>query len=141
MDKKFYLLFILSLFGLLFSGYMSSVKFFTQTCVFNEPCPYFFGFPACYFGFIIFLSLFIFSSLLLFKKIHKRKGLKFIMLISFVGIIFSGYFTLFEIPVLVDKGIRAYVFGLPTCALGLIFYILIYCTAIISYRKQHLKLP
>ena len=60
--------FILSLLGVLFSGYLSGIKFFTSTCAFNESCPIFLGLPACYFGFALFLILFITSLMLLMAR-------------------------------------------------------------------------
>lgn len=133
-DKKIVSLFILSIAGLLFSGYLSGVKFFTSTCVFNESCPYFLGYPACYFGFALFLLITIFSSLLLFSRIEKRKGLQGVGIISFLGILFAGYFTLGELPLLFADGFKAYVFGLPTCALGFLFFVVIFVLSI--YKNQ-----
>ena len=37
---------LLTLSGVLFSGYMSSIRFFSDQCAFNEPCPYFLGYPG-----------------------------------------------------------------------------------------------
>lgn len=128
-DTKVLTLFGLGVAGLLFSGYLSGVKFFTETCAFGEGCPYFLGYPACYFGFAMFLAITIFAYLLLFSKIEKRKGLKSLLGVSLLGILFAGYFTLLELPLLFEKGLSAYVLGLPTCALGLIFYVLVFATA------------
>jgi hypothetical protein len=125
-DKKIVALFILSLAGLLFSGYLSGVKFFTETCAFSEPCPYFLGLPACYFGFGMFLLITIFSSLLFFSKINKKTGLDGVSMVSFLGILFAGYFTIKEIPILFNEGLSAYILGLPTCALGFLFFCLIF---------------
>src|SRR3989338_6289056 len=125
-DKISITLFVLSIAGLLFSGYLSGVKFFSSTCAFNEPCPYFLGYPACYFGFAMFLLITIFSSLLLFSKIEKKKNLVGICTMSLLGMLFAGYFTLPEIPILAREGFGAYMLGLPTCSMGFIFYTLIF---------------
>lgn len=130
-------LLLLSLAGLLFSGYMSFYKLFTDICAFGETCPYFFGIPACYIGFILFLSLFIMSLLLFFNKLPKRIGLLSMSIDSFLGIIFAGFYTTKELPLLFEKGLGAYVFGLPTCALGMIFFIMVFVFAI--YYLIHLK--
>ena len=134
-DIKLFFLFVLGLSGLMFSGYMSGIKLFTNTCAFNEPCPYFFGFPACYLGFGLFLTLFIIATALVLGNIGIKKGIKFILLFSSLGIIYAGYFSLIEIPAFFDLGFRAYVFGLPTCALGLIFFLLIYIVGYIKFRQ------
>ena len=117
---------ILSLAGVLFSGYMSSIKFFTQTCAFNEPCPIFLGLPACYFGFFLFIFLALFSALVFFKRMNDFTGLRVVLTVSLVGIIFSGSFSMQELPKLFSQGIRAYALGLPTCTLGLLFFIIIF---------------
>ena len=118
-------LFLLSIGGLLFSGYMSSVKFFTQACAFNEPCPLFLGLPACYFGFALFVVLGIVSGLVFFEHMEQIQGLRIIASASSLGILFSGSFSVRELPVLFSQGFGAYALGLPTCTLGLLFYLII----------------
>lgn len=124
-EKNVIALFVLSVAGLLFSGYLSGVKFFTETCAFNESCPYFLGYPACYFGFALFIALTVVSFQVITSRIYDRKGFKWMEVIGILGVLFAGYFTFKEIPELLESGVRAYVLGLPTCALGLIFYVLI----------------
>ena len=122
-------MFYLGLAGLLFSGYLSSIKIFTSTCAFNEPCPYFLGYPSCFFGFGMFLIIFISATLGLMKKISNREMSKAIAWISFLGILFAGYFTIPEIGTLLS-GSSNYSLGLPTCAYGLVFYIIIFILAV-----------
>lgn len=118
-------LLVLTTMGLLFSGYLSGVKFFTETCAFKESCPYFLGYPACYYGFAMFLTMTILAVLLSSSRLPERKGLSYITMVASLGILFAGYFTFRELPKLFAEGLTAYVLGLPTCALGLIFYIII----------------
>lgn len=117
-------LFGLTIAGVLFSGYMSGVKFFSKTCAFGETCPYFFGIPACYIGFILFLILAILAGLLVFGD-KNRKTLKNMTLVSLLGVLFAGYYTILELPLLFSEGLSAYMLVLPTCALGLIFFVII----------------
>jgi uncharacterized membrane protein len=137
-DKKIIWLFVLSVMGVAFSGYLSGVKLFTKTCAFNESCPYFWGYPACYFGFGLFFTLFVVSSLLFAQKIENKNGLISMSFVSFLGVLFAGYFTLKEIPILLRDGLSAYLFGLPTCALGLVFFIVIFITSLIGASKKDL---
>lgn len=116
---------ILSIAGLIFAGYLSSVKFFSGSCALGEGCPYFLGYPACYFGFTMYLLLTIFALILVFGK-DSSIAIRPIKLVSFLGILFAGSFTLGELPLLFDKGFDAFALGLPTCALGLIFYVAIF---------------
>lgn len=125
------IIFILTLGGTLFSGYLSATKLFTQTCAFNESCPIFLGYPACYFGFGLFLLLFLFSISSFIKK-YKISRIKTVLkIISFVGIIFSGYFTVSEIL----AGFKTTFFGLSTCAYGFIFFILIFIITFIKLKN------
>jgi len=124
-------IFVISLLGLLFSGFLSLYKIFNKSCAFGESCPSFLGYPACYFGFAMYLMLAILSYLLLGRS--EKLALKGIIMVSLMGIFFAGYFTLNELPVLFEKGFSAYFFGLPTCALGLIFYFLIFVFSVKLY--------
>ncbi|OGH07197.1 MAG: hypothetical protein A2171_02120 [Candidatus Levybacteria bacterium RBG_13_35_9] len=128
---------LFSIAGLLFAGYLSSYKLLNNACALNESCPYFLGYPACYFGFAMYLAITIFASLLVFKKIKEQFALNAILTVSFLGILFAGYYTVGELPLLFANGLSAYVLVLPTCALGLIFYIAIF--SLTFYNKLHQK--
>ena len=128
------LILIISVSGLLFSGYLSFYKLFSDTCAFGESCPLFLGLPACYLGFAMYVLLTVLSAGWFLKKVGEKSALKLIIAISFLGILFAGYFTLGELPLLFENGFSAYFFGLPTCALGLIFYILIF---VLGLKNKH----
>lgn len=114
-------LLVTSLAGIAFSGYQSAVKFFSQTCALNE-CPYFWGYPACYFGFGLFLTLGLLASFAVMSRPVSRTALWGVLLVSALGILFAGRFTILELPVLFARGFGAYVLGLPTCAWGLLMF-------------------
>jgi uncharacterized membrane protein len=135
-DPKAIALFVMSFGGVLFSGYLSGVKFFTDTCAFNESCPYFLGYPACYYGFALFAALGILSYLLVTNRMDYGKGLFRVRAVALVGIIFAGYFTFREIRVWLDDGFAAYVLGLPTCALGFIFFLAIFLISAVARRRK-----
>jgi hypothetical protein len=59
---------------------------------------------------------------------------KIVTTISSLGIIFAGYFTIPEIWKLLSGEHTGYTLGLPTCAYGLVFYIIIFIFSI-----RHLK--
>ncbi len=74
----------LALAGTLFAGYLSFMKLLTSTCAFNESCPYFLGYPACWYGFGMFLIMLVLSIIGLYKK-NKRETLRrSIIFVSFV---------------------------------------------------------
>lgn len=128
---------LLSFSGLLFAGYLSFYKIFNNACALNETCPYFLGFPACYYGFAMYLALTLLSLALTIKTLKEKLALNLILLVSALGILFAGYYTLGELPVLFSKGLGAYVLVLPTCALGLIFYVLIFGATL--FKKSKIK--
>lgn len=128
-------LFLLSLAGTAFSGYLSGVKLFTKTCAFGETCPIFLGYPACYYGFVLFLLLTVLSGILLWVNSNTRKTLNTLTVISILGVLFAGYYTLGELPVLFSAGLSAYMFGLPTCALGFVFFVAVLLIAL-TLRKR-----
>lgn len=102
--------------GLIFAGYLSGVKLFSDTCALGETCPLFLGLPACYFGFAMYLAITILAVL---------KNYKWVWIVSWMGIVFAGYFTGTEIYTGISTGIFKYAMILPTCSWGLIFYIAI----------------
>ena len=129
------LLFALSIAGLLFSGYLSGVKFFSEVCALNEQCPYFLGYPACYYGFAMYLVMTILLTQHFWGALTRSLVLTALSIISGVGIIFSGYFTFQELPKLFAEGLSAYLLGLPTCAYGLMVYIAIFIISLAAHRE------
>ena len=129
---------ILSILGLLFSGYLTFTKIFSGVCAFNEPCPYFLGYPACIYGFGLYLLLFSFSLVLITNKVEY--GPKFIMktigIISGIGVLFAGYMTFLEITSPAGILGSGYALILPTCVYGAIMYILILLLAILSLKGK-----
>lgn len=124
-DKNFFsIATVLSLGGTLFAGYLSGVKLFSGTCAFSEPCPYFLGYPACWYGFAMFLGLLLFSLLGRFGKTPAKEAAEWLMGFSALGTIFSGSFVVQEVYAWFAAGnVSLYGLGLPTCVYGLIFYI------------------
>lgn len=127
---------IFSFGGTLFAGYLSVSKLFTDTCPFNESCPYFLGYPACWYGLTMFAAMLVISIVLLVKKEYAR-GKNAIMAISVLGIIFSGYFVYLD-AVNSIAGLRVFSssLGLPTCVYGLVFYVAIFFCTMMRPPKQ-----
>jgi len=135
--KMFFM--IMSSAGVLFSGYMSGVKLFSDTCAFGETCPLFLGMPACYIGFILFLSLFLISLAFVLNKKDAKIISKKLFLISLLGVVYSLNFAIPELPSLFKNGFSAYLLGLPTCVMGSLFFIVIFIGAIIFYKKVKMQ--
>jgi len=107
---------------------MSAIRLFTGACAFNEFCPYFLGYPACWYGFAMFLAMFIVTTLAFSKKIQAETAITTDIIVALFGIFFSGRFAIIEF-------VRSLALGGPalsTCALGLIFYCAIFIIALVA---------
>lgn len=127
----------LSLGGTLFAGYLSGVKLITGTCAFNETCPYFLGYPSCWYGFAMFFAMTLVAAAALLKKLDAAKATRAIAGISFAGILFAGYFVVGEIVQWLSvPAATRYGLVLPTCVYGLVFYVIIF---VLSVRRTAVK--
>ncbi len=129
---------ILTLAGFLFSGYLSAVKFFTSVCFLGESCPYFLGYPACWYGFGLFTILFVSNLVGVIKTLYLRTVAKIHVCVSGLGILFASYFTIPEIIHIV-QGTKSYTLGLPTCAYGFIFFVAIFVIAIRFVKRNNIN--
>lgn len=121
--------------GVAFSGYLSGTRFFTKTCAFSEPCPIFLGYPACYFGFAMFAAMGVLAIQYSLGGIERMLFLKLITGISVLGILFAGYFTFTELPIILSRGLSSYVMGLPTCTYGFFVFCIIFALSFITLRN------
>ncbi len=126
----------LSLAGTLFAGYLSAVKLFSKGCAFNEPCPYFLGQPACYFGFALFAALFGITLAATLKKLPAEKAVRANLVVSLLGILFAGWFVWQEVVLWLSVGFGRYSLGLPTCAYGLVFYVAVFALTLEVMRRR-----
>jgi hypothetical protein len=128
---------ILTLAGVLFSGYLSGVKFFSGACAFKEGCPVFLGYPACYYGFAMFSTMFVATLLALVRRASGRWPLQLNLAVSALGLCFSGSFAVREIAVWFQPGqFRLYGLGLSTCVYGFLFYIVIFVFTALALKRE-----
>lgn len=116
-------IFVLCLAGLSFAGYMSGVRYFTNTCALGERCPTFFGYPACYVGFALYLLMTLITLGALRGALAEPGAVLAVRSIAVAGVAFAGFYTLGELPTLFRRGFRAFILVLPTCAWGLLVYL------------------
>ncbi len=122
--------------GFLFSGYLTGVKLFSGACAFGETCPIVLGLPACFYGFALYVTLLTLSILAIRGRYTLKNSLLSLGSVSFVGIVFAGTLTIGELPTYLAKGFAAYTFGVPTCFLGLVFFMLIFVVAALAYAYE-----
>lgn len=122
--------------GFLFSGYLTAVKLFSGTCAFNETCPFVLGIPACWYGFALYVILLVLAILTVRKSIEFTKAVTAVAAVSLVGILFAGTLTVTELPAFLKNGFGAYTFGVPTCFMGLVFFMMIFVTAALAWSHE-----
>jgi hypothetical protein len=126
---------ILSIGGTLFAGYLSGVKFFEKTCAFNETCPYFLGFPACYFGFALFSLLLISTVAAYLNKSYKNLVVKINTVVSGLGVLFAVYISIQDLMVFSRVAGSSYTLLLPTCVYGGVFFAIVFVLSAINLKK------
>ncbi len=123
----------LSVAGTLFAGYLSFFKLLTGNCALNEPCPFFLGHPACWYGLALFVILTIQSIIALTLRFPTcRYG---IPVVSLTGVIFSGSFIYGDVMTWLASG-QSYALILPSCVYGFIVFIMIFVLSLFA-RRQH----
>ncbi len=115
----------LALIGTLFAGYLSYKKFFSGTCTLTEGCSYFLGLPTCFYGFFIFLIIFLMAFASMVTRGHFGKAIR---LLTVIGVLFSGYFAIYELFFAPSNILNGAVFSLflPSCAYGLILFLVMW---------------
>jgi hypothetical protein len=121
---------IISLAGVLFSGYLSFGTLFAGTCPLNGECPFFLGYPACNYGLIMFLIILMASVRMYKPKKDRDYSMQVILTVSLIGILFAGYFSTIEI-----LNPRNYALILPTCVYALMMYLLVFIISLLSNKK------
>lgn len=115
----------IALVGTLFAGYLSYHKLFGKTCALTEGCSTFLGLSTCYYGFALFFILLVLAFGSMKSGANFSRSIKFV---SALGILFSGYFAIYELflaPLNILNG-AIYSLLLPSCAYGLVLFVIIW---------------
>lgn len=128
----------LTLLGTLFSGYLSATKLFTKTCAFNEPCPYFLGHPACFYGFGLFLIMLVISILAFSRNIKAASAKITLLIVSAIGVLFSGQWAIPELrDFVLSINHTSYALGFSTCIYGFIFFLIIFIVCLVPLKNDN----
>lgn len=132
-DTYLFITFWLALAGIFFAGYLTAVRLVTKKCAFNESCPYFLGFPSCWYGFTMFIILFSADLSARVGYLSVTTATNVLLGVALLGILFSGYFSLQELVAWLRSPSKSYALVLPSCSYGLVFYIAIFILSLIQY--------
>lgn len=121
--------------GVLLAGYMTVTRMISNECAFGESCPMFFGIPACLPGLVMFAIILLIVFVGHAHHKQNRQPRVAIGFLSMLGVVFSAYYTIIEIP-MISAGAAAggYQLGLPTCLYGLLIFIGIFVTTLASLK-------
>jgi len=134
-------IFVLALAGTAFAGYLTLAKLISGNCALGETCPYFLGYPACWYGLGMFATMLILSLIAIARDTLTRHLAKAIAVISGVGIVFAGSFVWGEMYTWFTS-VTDYTLILPSCVYGLVFYMAIFVlTLIVLLRKPNKPTP
>jgi hypothetical protein len=117
--------------GVVFSGYLSLTRMTRGVCAFDESCPFFLGYPACYTGFALFATAFLVSIVALVGKVDSAWPMVANVAVSAAGILFAGRMTITELA-----EHRAYRLGLPTCAYGFVFFVALLVLSLSAWVRR-----
>ncbi|MDV3277150.1 MAG: hypothetical protein LYZ69_01625 [Nitrososphaerales archaeon] len=114
--------------GVAYSGYLSYIALAT-----GQPAceTYYFGYPSCFYGFILYALIFIvgLAALLVYKN---RRAIAVVGL-SVMGVGFSAFLTGYILTL--TSCVKLYIFGVPPCVMGLGMFALVLILALSLLRS------
>jgi len=121
------LLFAIIVFGMGFSGYLTVNVLTSKTCPLNGGCTLVLGYPSCMYGFTMYTVMLVILLLTWGGKLVLATGRKLILLVSVVGMVFSG-------SLLVLEYLRSS--PLTICAAGFSMFLLIFLLSVLLWNKD-----
>jgi uncharacterized membrane protein len=120
-------LLLLTIFGMGFSGYLTYGVLSANTCPLNGGCTRVLGYPSCLYGFTMYTVMMILLLLTSTGKVVFAAGRKLVLLVSAVGMMFSG-------SLLVQEFLNSS--PLTNCAAGFSMFTLIFLTSAVVWKKE-----
>lgn len=125
--KTSIVLLLVTIFGMAFSGYLTYGVLSANTCPLNGGCTRVFGYPSCMYGFTMYTVMMILVLLTLTGTLVFATGRKLVLLVSAIGMMFSG-------SLLVQEFLNSS--PLTICAAGFSMFTLIFVTATLVWKKD-----
>jgi uncharacterized membrane protein len=125
--KTSIVLLLVTIFGMAFSGYLTYGVLSANTCPLNGGCTKVFGYPSCMYGFTMYTVMMIVVLLTLIEKVVFATGRKLVLIVSAVGMIFSG-------SLLVQEFLNSS--PLTICAAGFSMFTLILVICTLVWKKD-----
>ena len=125
--KTSILLLIETIFGMGFSGYLSYGVLSSNTCPLNGGCTRVLGYPSCLYGFTMYTIMMILVVLTMTGKLVFATGRKVVLLVSVIGMMFSG-------SLLIEEFLNRS--PLTICAAGFSMFTLIFLTSALLWKKE-----
>ncbi len=121
----YFAILVLSLMGMLFSGYLTYFKLFGGVCPLKGECASLLGLPTCLYGFLLFFFIFLFSVLKMLTSGYFFKGVR---VFSILGLFFSLYYSFYDLFFSSSSLLNGSTFtlGLPSCVYGFILFVSIW---------------
>jgi uncharacterized membrane protein len=110
-----------------FSGYLTTGVLLSNSCPLNGGCTRVLGIPSCLYGFTLYTIMLIIVLLTSMGKIVFGTGRKLVLLVSVVGMLFSGSLLVLEF---VNKS------PLTICAAGFSMFLLIFLLNLLFWKEQ-----
>jgi len=114
------------IFGMGFSGYLTAGVLLVA-CPLNGGCTEVLGYPACMYGFTIYIVLLIIFLLTWRERIVFGTGRKLILVVTVIGMLFSG-------SLIVQEYLNMN--PLTICAAGFSMYLLIFLLSLFFWKKE-----
>lgn len=110
---------LLAFAGSTFAGYLSYVKLATGSCALGQTCPFVLGYPACLYGFALFVTMLVLSLLGWTGSLRLRTAIRGVRVVSIVGLLFSVWLIVGEASTgtLIGGSL-----GVSSCVYGFVMY-------------------
>lgn len=125
--RTYLILLLVIVFGMGFSGYLAAGVLLSKACPINGGCTLVLGYPSCIYGFTMYTIMLTILLLTWMGKFIFPTGRKLILLVSLVGILFSGSLLVLEY---LNRS------PLTICAAGFSMFLLIFLLSLLLWKKE-----